>query len=134
MKKIIIKCEFRMLHVVTFYPATGNIDAEPAFYAELYNYAEAMARGVCSKHQLTDELCEDLRQDLILVALSNIGAYAGRAKFSTWLNSIWRNNICDMFRRDRNREKYGLDNKHLSCDSEHLSYIVAQDAKEDSDE
>ncbi len=52
------------------------------------------------------DVAADLVQDTWMAALRNIDSFAGRSSLRTWLVSILRRKIVDLYRRDRNNVSF----------------------------
>ena len=57
------------------------------------------------------DVAADLVQDTWMAALRNIDSFAGRSSLRTWLVSILRRKIVDLYRRDRNSVSF-LEERH----------------------
>ena len=57
------------------------------------------------------DLAADLVQDTWIAALRNIHSFAGRSSLRTWLVSILRRKIVDLYRRERNQVSF-LEERH----------------------
>lgn len=100
--------------------ATSKNTLEPAKWVDnhadyLYNYASSRINNA--------ETARDLVQDVFLAALEKVGSFEGRSTERTWLTSILRYKIIDIYR------KKGSDSVEIAtlekADSEHRDFFEA---------
>lgn len=77
-------------------PGTSGCDLEPQYWVEkyadfMYNYALIRIND--------SDLAQDLVQETFLAALERISSFKGRSSERTWLVSILKNKIFDVYRR-----------------------------------
>jgi len=86
-------------------------NAAPAIDEATIRELEPTLVGYARRRVGSADVAADLVQDTWIAALRNIDGFAGRSSLRTWLVSILRRKIVDLYRRDRHNVSF-LEERH----------------------
>ena len=88
---------------------SGNSDIgteHPIIDSAVVDRHEAMLLRYARSRVATDDIAKELVQDTWVAALAALPRFAGRSTMSTWLTSILRRKIADVYRRRKDTVSY----------------------------
>lgn len=91
-------------------------DDRRAFGTLVEEYQPAIRRFLLTLTVGDDSLCDDLAQETFIKAYTNIRAFKGLSKFSTWLYRIAYNEYCSWARRRHEERISAADNAQAAAE------------------